>query len=46
MFMEGQGNQQVLDRWGGNNYMWYQYLTQKDIIVVLSTTEGPEGKRI
>ena len=40
----GPGNQQVLDRWGGNNYMWYQYLTQKDIIVVCVDNRGTGGR--
>ena len=40
----GPGNQQVLDSWGGRNYMWYQYLAQKDIIIVCVDNRGTGGR--
>ncbi len=40
----GPGNQQVLDRWGGRNYMWYQYLAQQDIIIVCVDNRGTGGR--
>ncbi len=36
----GPGSQQVLDSWGGANYMWYQMLTQKGYIVVCVDNRG------
>ena len=36
----GPGSQQVLDSWGGANYMWYQMLTQKGYIVFCVDNRG------
>ena len=36
----GPGSQQVLDSWGGTNYMWYQMLCQKGYIVVCVDNRG------
>lgn len=36
----GPGSQQVLDSWGGTNYMWYQLLTQKGYIVFCVDNRG------
>lgn len=36
----GPGSQQVLDSWGGANFMWYQMLTQKGYIVVCVDNRG------
>jgi dipeptidyl-peptidase-4 len=40
----GPGNQQVLDSWGGKNYMWYQFLAQQDIIIVCVDNRGTGGR--
>ena len=40
----GPGNQQVLDNWGGRNYMWYQYLAQKEIVIVCVDNRGTGGR--
>lgn len=40
----GPGSQQVLDSWGGANYMWYQMLTQKGYIVVCVDNRGTGGR--
>lgn len=36
----GPGSQQVLDSWGGANYLWYQMLCQKGYIVVCVDNRG------
>lgn len=36
----GPGSQQVVDRWGGANYMWHQLLTEKGYIVVSVDNRG------
>ena len=40
----GPGNQQVLDNWGGRNYMWYQYLAQQGIVIVCVDNRGTGGR--
>ena len=40
----GPGNQQVLDNWGGRNYMWYQYLAQQGIVIVCVDNRGSGGR--
>ena len=39
----GPGHQLVLDSWG-RYYMWYQFLSQKDIIIVCVDNRGTGGK--
>lgn len=36
----GPGSQQVVNRWGGMDYMWFQLLTQKGYIVVCVDNRG------
>lgn len=36
----GPGSQTVVDRWGGANYLWYQYLSQKGYVVVSIDNRG------
>ncbi len=36
----GPGSQQVLDSWGGANYMWYQLLAEKGYIVACVDNRG------
>ena len=40
----GPGSQQVLDSWGGRNYMWYQYLAQQDLVIVCVDNRGTGGR--
>ena len=40
----GPGNQQVLDSWGGRNYLWYQYLAQQGLIIVCVDNRGTGGR--
>lgn len=40
----GPGSQTVKDGWGGNMDMWYNYLTQHDIIVVDVDNRGTGGR--
>jgi dipeptidyl-peptidase-4 len=36
----GPGSQEVLDKWGGNNFLWYQVLASKGLIVVCVDNRG------
>lgn len=36
----GPGNQQVLDQWKGNNYLWFQMLAQKGYVVACVDNRG------
>ena len=40
----GPGSQQVLNSWGGSNYLWYQVLIQKDIIIACVDNRGTGGR--
>lgn len=40
----GPGSQQVTDSWGGNNFMWYQHLTQMGYIVACTDNRGTGGR--
>ncbi|MDZ7876437.1 MAG: S9 family peptidase [Saprospiraceae bacterium] len=40
----GPGSQQVVDAWGGVNYLWYQLLAQKGYIVVCVDPRGTGGR--
>ena len=40
----GPGNQQVLDSWGGRNYLWYQYLAQQGLVIVCVDNRGTGGR--
>lgn len=40
----GPGSQSVMNRWGGNNYWWYQSLAQQGIIVVSVDPRGTGGR--
>ena len=40
----GPGNQQVLDSWGGRNYMWYQYLAQQGVVIACVDNRGTGGR--
>ena len=40
----GPGNQQVLDSWGGKNYLWYQYLAQQGLVIVCVDNRGTGGR--
>lgn len=40
----GPGSQIVLNSWGGNDYVWYQYLCQKGYIIVCFDGRGTGGK--
>ena len=40
----GPGSQQVLDRWGGTNYGWFQLLAQRGIAVACVDNRGTGGR--
>jgi dipeptidyl-peptidase-4 len=40
----GPGSQQVLDQWGGANYVWFQHLAQQGYIVVCVDNRGTGGR--
>jgi dipeptidyl-peptidase 4 len=40
----GPNSQQVVDSWGGANYLWYQMLAQKGYIVVCVDPRGTGGR--
>lgn len=40
----GPGRQTVLDEWGGQNYIWFQLLTQKGYIVVSVDNRGTDAR--
>lgn len=40
----GPGNQQVTDKWKGNNYWWYQLMAQKGFLVVCVDNRGTGGR--
>lgn len=40
----GPGSQTVENQWGGNNYLWYQYLAQQGYIVVSVDNRGTGGR--
>jgi len=40
----GPGSQQVLDRWGGRNYLWYQHLAQQGYVVACVDNRGTGGR--
>ncbi len=40
----GPNSQQVVDAWGGANYLWYQMLAQKGYIVVCVDPRGTGGR--
>lgn len=40
----GPGSQQVLDQWGGANYMWFQMLVQQGYIVACVDNRGTGGR--
>lgn len=40
----GPGSQTVMDRWGGQNYMWFQMLAQKGYIIVSVDNRGTDAR--
>ena len=40
----GPGNQTVMDRWGGQNYLWFQMLAQKGYIIVSVDNRGTDAR--
>lgn len=40
----GPGSQQVMDQWGGSNYMWFQMLVQQGYIVACVDNRGTGGR--
>ena len=42
----GPGSQQVVDRWGGSNYMWHQLLTEQGYIVVSVDNRGTGARGV
>ncbi len=40
----GPGSQTVLDRWGGNRYLWHQLLAQRGFIIVSVDNRGTGGR--
>ncbi len=40
----GPGSQTVVDRWGGQNYWWFQMLAQKGFVVVSVDNRGTGGR--
>lgn len=40
----GPGNQQVMNRWGGSNYLWYQYLAQQGYVIACVDNRGTGGR--
>lgn len=40
----GPGNQQVINRWGGSNYYWYQYLAQQGYVIACVDNRGTGGR--
>ncbi len=40
----GPGSQNVIDRWGGSNYVWFQYLAQQGYIVACVDNRGTGAK--
>ncbi|MFC6996842.1 S9 family peptidase [Rufibacter roseus] len=40
----GPGSQQVVDSWGGRNYLWHSYLTQQGYIIAVIDNRGTGGR--
>ncbi len=40
----GPGSQTVKDAWGGNNYLWYEYLARQGYLVVSVDNRGTGGR--
>lgn len=40
----GPGSQTVLNKWGGNNYLWYQLMAQKGYLIVSVDNRGTPGR--
>lgn len=40
----GPGHQTVLNRWGGANYLWYQYMAKQGYIIVSVDNTGSGGR--
>ncbi len=40
----GPGSQQVLNRWGGANYLWYQMLADKGYVIACVDNRGTGGR--
>lgn len=40
----GPGSQQVMDQWGGSNYMWFQMLAQQGYLIACVDNRGTGGR--
>ncbi len=40
----GPGSQQTVNRWGGSNYLWYQYLAQQGYVIACVDNRGTGGR--
>ncbi|MGV3538406.1 MAG: S9 family peptidase [Rufibacter sp.] len=40
----GPGSQEVMDKWGGRNYLWHSYLTQQGYIITVIDNRGTGGR--